>query len=277
MIYTLNVERFRPRGLSDRISSIFSPCRLSARIKKHHHISVLQLRYTAMRGKIRFGMIYPYLKGSSGVVLCDESTDLSGSRLTRFESDDFSAVMMTSFLRAALKDNPNKSGLRCAYYDPMGKRPEIAEQLLEFLPELTVVTEMPKYYEIFADSLMDEKGLSLTVSNDPQLLAERQLIVTSCAIDCELPISSVSLVFSPSKPLVPCRFTLLWDYHVEAPYKFMRLRPDGLDEMYFLSALYSLGNAKELENLIPNRAGTGQDVFTKERVLHRLLPRRRTA
>ena len=271
MIVTLLVEKRRNKSLAQLISSLFVPFRIDARVKKQCHVSVLQIKYKLMRGKIEFGWFYPRLSGSDLMVLCDRDTDLSGTKLTRFESSDFNRAMMLSFIRSMTFGNETElSGLRAAYFDPQGEHPDEAGYLAEILPDLTIVTDMPKYYEIFADSLLYEKGLALTVSNDYSLLSDRPLIVTSCAIDRELPLSSQSIVFSPEKPLVSAKYPVLWKFDVDVPEKYLRLKPDWIDDGYFLSALYSLEGIKKLAGLVPEKAGSGNESFSAGSLLRRL-------
>ena len=152
-----------------------------------------------------------------------------------------------------------------------------AEQLLDIFPDLTVVTDMPKYYEVFADNLLNEKGLVLTVSNDPEQLAQRDIAVTSCAIDRTMPLPSRCLVFSPQKPLISTKYTVLWDYSVKVPYKYLALLPDGIEDMYFLSALYTLAGVRSLARLIPASASDGNEIFTSERLIKSLCSVRKSA
>lgn len=278
MIVSILVEKQRHKSIGQIISSLFIPFKIDTRVKKQHRVSVLQIRYKLMRGKIDFGWFYPCLSGKDLMVLCDKNTDLSGTRLTRFESSDFNRAMMISFIRSMTESSEQVlSGLRTAYFDPTGEHPDEAEQLAEILPGITVVTDMPKYYEIFADSLMDEKGLVLTVSNDYSQLAERQLVVTSGAIDRNLPLSSQSIVFSPERPLISTKCAVLWDFAVEVPERYSRLKPDWIEDEYFLSALYSLEGLKKLAALVPERAGSGNESFTCESILRRLCAMKKSA
>ena len=278
MIVSLNVERCRCKSIAEKIHSLFIPYRIDARIRKKNHISVLQMNYTAMRGRIRYRKLFPYMAGTKKVVLCDKDTDLSDSGVKRFENNDFCLTMITSFLRNMFSGNEHiVSGIKSAYYDPMGEHPETAEQLLDIFPDLTVVTDMPKYYEVFADNLLNEKGLVLTVSNDPEQLAQRDIAVTSCAIDRTMPLPSRCLVFSPQKPLISTKYTVLWDYSVKVPYKYLALLPDGIEDMYFLSALYTLAGVRSLARLIPASASDGNEIFTSERLIKSLCSVRKSA
>lgn len=278
MIVTLLVEKRKNRNIAEFLSSLFVPFKISSRVRKQYHVSVLQIRYQLMRGKINFGWLYPCLSGKDLMVLCDKNTDLSSTKLTRFESSDFNRAMMLSFIRNMNENGKLElSGVRAAYFDPMGEHPDEAEQLAEILPGLMVITDMPKYYEIFADNLMDEKGLVLTVSNDYGQFTDKQLVVTSGAIDRNLPLSSQSIVFSPERPLVSTKCSVLWKFAVETPQKYSRLKPDWIDDEYFLSALYSLEGIKKLESLIPDSAGSGNESFTDESLIRRLCAIKKSA
>ncbi len=278
MLITLDVEDCRSGRFSRRLRSLFRPYELNARIKKQSKISVLQLRYKKYRGRIRFKKIYPYTIGCSKTILCSKDTDLSDTPFERFESNELTQKLMTNYVCGLLEHINESSGeIRTAYYDPDGEHPMIAQELLRHVPELTVVTNTPRFYEREADRLMDEYGMSLIVSNTIDALTDCQLLVSSTAVDITLPLPLDAVVFAPEPPSVSLRNTVIHSYEVVVPYKYRRLKPDGMDDIYFLSALYSLCGVKEAEDIIPVQCSDGDGIFTSERILHRLCTREKSA
>ena len=74
----------------------------------------------------------------------------------------------------------------------------------------------------------------------------------------------------PEKPLVSAKYPVLWKFDVDVPEKYLRLKPDWIDDGYFLSALYSLEGIKKLAGLVPEKAGSGNESFSAGSLLRRL-------
>ncbi len=271
MIAAIEVVDKRPKGPVKKLRSLFHPYELSARVKKQNKISILQLTYKQYRGAFRIERLVPYLRGCSRNLLCSKELDAELSPFRRFECCDFAEIMMLNFVKDILKKaEPFSRPLKIAYLDPMGNYPETAESLLEHTSELTVVTNVPRFYETVSDKLSEEKGASLIVSNTIDALSDCDILLCSEAVDIHLPLPADAIVFCVEKPCVSLKNTVVYEYCVPVPYKYQRLKPDHLDDFYFLSALYSLCSADELSRLVPISCADGDAVYSAERLSGRL-------
>lgn len=271
MLMTLTVHEEKPRSLRQRLRARFCPVEIKATKHKQFRVSVQQVDVTLRRGRLYGKQLYPYTIGCCKTVLCDETTDLNGTTLRRFQDTDFACRMMRNYLEKTLKRLSDQvTGLRIGYYDPMAEHPDIAESLLAHTPMLRVVSDMPRFYESEAERLLCEHGAALTVSQSTEILSDCHLVVCSTAPVVALPLPDSTLVAAPSKPLVSFRNITVHDYCVEMPFKYARLKPDGMEDLYFLSALYTLGGCRELAELVPFAAKDGCALYTTERLKGRL-------
>ncbi len=277
MIVTLGIENKRPKELTKRLSTLFRPCRISARLRKQNRISVLQLKYELYRGKPDMKRLTPYLRNRDVEIVCSRENGYELAPYRRFECRDFARMMMLSLARDVLTRSGSAQELRAALCDPTGSCPHIAEALTDICHELTVVTNRPEFYGGVSDRLYEERGASLIVSDSIDALHDCDILLCCDAPDIHYPLRRDALVLSAEKPLVALANTVIYDYRVAVPYKYQRLRPGYIDEFSFLSALYTLGGVKELASLVPSCGGDGENVYTAERLFARLSSLRHSA
>lgn len=271
MLIVLEVEKENRKGIVRKIKSIFHPYEIRTRVRKQNKVSVLYIRYKAYSGEIRFKKIYELAIGAPKTILCSRDIVLDNSPFTRFENDEFNIIMMQNFICSILKNiDEAVENLKIAYYDPMAEYPLFAEKLLEYTSQLTVVSNMPKFYEKESERIAASIGVPLIISNSPEKLSGCDMLICPQKIDIHLPVSENTIVFTSAKPAVSLKAATIYEYFPEFPYKYKRLRTRNTDESYFLSALYSLCGVKELSKLIPEKSGDGNVIYTTDRLVHRL-------
>ena len=278
MIVTLEIKDNRPKALIKKLKAVLKPCEINAKIKKQNRISVLQLTYKLFRGSPDMKKLSPFLRGCGETIVCNNCSNAELSPYKRFSSSEFAQAMMLSFIRELLsRTDCSLQKLRLAYCDPIGEYPDTAEALLEYCQELTVVTNMPRFYETVSERILRESGGTLIVSNTVDALRDCDIVICSEAPDIHFPLSPDAIVFSAKKPLVSLSNTVIYDYRTAVPYKYQRLRPDYIDEFSFLSALYSIEGVSSLARLVPSAAADGEDIYTAERLASRLSTISRSA
>ncbi len=271
MITVLDVVRNNNDTLMKKIRSVFKPYDIYTKVKKQNKCSVLYIRYSQNRGKVRYKKIYPYTIGSPKTILCSRELDLSGSPFSRFEDKEFNILMMQNFVCELLKSaSPDPKRIKLAYLDRQGEYPMFAQKLLDYTASLTVVTDMPRFYENESDRIYESCGVPLIVSDSIEKLKGQDVIISPRAIDITLPVTTDTLLFTAEKPLVSLKGIVISEYLAEIPYRYKRLLPKGTDEMYFMSALYSLCSAGELASIVPAKCADGTVQYSKERLISKL-------
>ena len=271
MIAALWVENRQSNRWFGKLKAWCRPCDITASLRKHHKTMVLQIKYSDYQGQIHWKKLYPYLTSCQNTILCEKGLLLEGTLFRRFESYDYTLRLIRNFVSDLLeKASIPPPQLSMAYIDRMAVYPEMAETMLRYTSRLSIVTDMPKYYETQAEHWTTFYGVPITVSHFQDALTDNDIVITTEPIDVPLPLSFDTLVFTPAPPLVPIKGTVLYDYRVGVPYPYQRLKPPPMDDVYFLSGLYTLGGIKELENLVPIRCSDGHDLYTADRLIQRL-------
>ena len=270
MLLVLDVKNDPHPTLSRRIRSLFRPYEIVVRVRKQNKVTFLFMRYHAYRGNIRFRKIYERSIGASKTILCSPELNLTHTPFRRFESTELTKCLMQNLVLRLVRELSSLK-LRLGVYDPMGENPSLPEALLQEASTVTVVTNMPRFYERESERLLHTQGVPLRVSRNPESLSACDLVICPEAITQHLPLSNRALVFTTEKPSVSVKGTVLYEYFPPFPYRYNRLRTRLLEDTYVLSALYTLCGVKELDKLVPESAGDGHTLFSAERLEQRLL------
>ena len=271
MLIVLDVKKEEASTPLKKVRALFRPYMLTANIRKQNKISVLYLHYRSYRGGIRFKKIYDYAIGVPKTILCSQEISLDNTPFRRFDNKDYPIILMQNFVSgvlAGLSDHDSK--LRIGYLDPMAEHPLFVEKLLAFTSEITVVSDMPRFYERESERLMDSIGVPVVVSNSREKLSGCDLVICPDTITTHIPTSDSTIIFTCSKPTVTLNGTVIYNYHPEFPFRYQRLLPSDMDEVYFLSALYSLCGADELASLKPRKCSSEDTMYTDQQLSYRI-------
>lgn len=251
MITVLSVTDKPPQNIHEKIRAVFKPCTVSATQISEKNFSLLHIRYQRHRGGIRFKKIYPLALGSPKEIICSAELDLSGTPFVRFENHELTERLFFNAVRSIFKSlNFKPENLSLTLYDSEGKFSYFAEFLLQYAVDVTVITNATEFYEKEAHRYMDNFGASLRIQS--QINGSVSFLVSPSRMGQTLPLEQNTLVFTPYKPSVGLNGLVFDKMTVQPPPIFQRLKPDEVDNLTFLSALYSLEFCRELGKLKPN-------------------------
>lgn len=271
MLIVLDVEKAVHKNIAGRLRSLIHPYEITTRVKKQNRVTVLYIRYSSHRGAVRFKKIYEYMIGAPKTILCSSELSLEGTPFTRFESNELKKHLMMNLVTSIIRRlGHTAEQLKLGFYDPMAENSQLASRLLTDIPELTVVSDMPRFYERESERLTEEMGASFLVSNSPERLSGCDIVICPEKTEQRLPVSDNTLIFTTCKPRVSMKGTVIYEYLPEYPYRYERIKPSDIDEVYFLSALYSLCGVKELSELVPLKCGDGSTLYSTDRLVQRL-------
>ncbi len=271
MMTLLNIEQVKNKNILDAFLSLFRPYSIETELKENDDASVLSITYLQRRGTVRFNKIYEHCIGRRKTILCDEKLNLFNTHFKRFNSLTFKKRLLENYICSILDsaDFP-PSELEISYYDPKAESPSFAEKLLKYTSRLTVVSNMPRFYENEAERLAEKYGASMLVSNSVEKLVPCSILIAPTIIKESLPTVSSSLIFTLKRPPIPVSGNIITDYTAALPEKYAALKPDFVDDIYFMSGLYSLCSAYELGEIIPTGCGNQFDEFTNESMIRQI-------
>lgn len=268
MLTVLNIKNEKTTNINQKIHALLRPYKIETELRQCENIEVHYINYISRRGEIKFDKIYDCCIGKRKTVLCDSDISLDKSKLKRFTGIHFKKIMLENFVCSILdKSDIPPSDIRISYYDPLADNPAFAERLLGYSTRLTVVSDMPRFYENEAERIADKCGASVMVSNDLSALCPCDLLIAPIIIDKAIPTTHNDIIFTLSSPLAAVSGNIITEYYTEFPEKYSPLLPEGFDEMYFLSGLYSLCSVYELDRLIPHSCGSVNQKYTAENII----------
>ncbi len=269
MLVVLDIEKKYNKTMREKCKGFLHRYEMTKTIKKNGSYSVLEIHYRQNYGKIRFDRIYDLTIGESKTILCSKEISLKGTPFNRFESNEFNIQMMQNFLDKMLSQNgEDLSDIKISFFDPNAEYPSIAEKMVQYLPSLTVVSNMPRFYENESERIKETIGAEYRVSNSLSFLEQSDILVCPVKIKIPLPTTSDTLVFTVQKPIVPLNGIIVTEYCPSMPDWCTKLKPESTDEMYFLSAMYSLYDCAELGKLMPVTCGNNSITFDVDDIIH---------
>lgn len=256
MLTVLKITNEKNSGIGEKLLSVFKPYQLKTELRRCGDIEVNYINYILRRGSIKYDKLYNCCIGKRKTILCDRRIPLEGSRLKRFTGIIYKKIMLDNFICDILKKaDIDPAKIKISYYDPNAENPSLAERLLSYCTNLTVVSDMPRFYENESERIAESRGALFTVSNDISALCPCDIIIAPTIIKRALPTVSSNIIFTIYPPSSTVTGNIITDYYCEFPRKYVSLIDEDLDEMYLLAGLYSLCGVNSLAQLIPHSCG----------------------
>lgn len=271
MMTVLSIVKNEEMSRREKILSLIRPYKIRTEVRKSGKISVYHIEYRRRRGKIRFDKIYDSMIGKSKLILCDKNINLFNTPFRRFFSLSLNRQLMRNFIIDFLKQTEiSPDNLKISYYDPQAEYPSLVEELIAYTNDLTVVTEMPKFYENESDRITEKSGASVMVSNNVSRLYPCDILICPTMIRKPISAAASTLIFTVCRPAVTVSGNIIYKYIADWPDYLKELMPDGIDEDYFMSGLYIIAKEKDLGKYIPFSCGDQFETYTKETIIRRL-------
>lgn len=271
MLTALNIEDYTRRGLWGILSLI-----RHNRIRVEHlycdNAAVKSIVYEHRRGRISWSSIDRFVRSNRGRLLCAPAITLPAeSGYRRYRDRELSRRMCEN---AALYLLGELQGARArvALIDDSGESAPLCAYLVAETDSLSVITRCPRLYLDEADRILDERGAVIRVSTSADL-SEVDLIIAPGALREDIRCADDAIILSGEQPLVRQNAPVIYDYIFDLPDKYRSIRPPYLDEMYFASALYTLGGVHELGSSVFRRCYDGRVLHTRLSLLEHLKAR----
>lgn len=271
MMTVLNIIKDENKGLVKKILSCIKPYKIDTEMKQYGDFSIYTIHYYQRKGKIRTDKIYDVMRGKNKVILCDKNINLFNTPFRRFTSNALKRKLMQNYLFDVLKKaNIDPSVLRISYYDPDAEFPSLARALLDYTSNLTVVTDMPKFYENEAERIFASCGASVTVSNHIDHLYPCDILISPAVIRKPISAAASTLIFTVQRPTVTVTGNVICDYKINLSNEYQSIIPDYIDEDYFLSGLYVICKQNNLGKYIPYACGNQFELYSPEIIIRQI-------
>ncbi len=254
MFTVFSVEYRKLKGFK-RIFTFLMRDRLTEEYKEYEKLLVRQMHYISYRDKINCQVVYDRAGYEAKCLVCnDDIVFPPNSGLIRFRDNAFQKKITDNFAFEVLRTMENPHKLRIAFFDIDGSQRDFVDKLCEFTDNFIIITaEKNKYFEI-SEKMMEEKGVSLVLTNRIDRMKDAQLVIAPSRIMRIIDLSPKSIVLTGEKPCFDISAQCYFGYKAEVPSAYAEFMPKGMDEIYFLSCLYSKGRIRSLVKTIPKVA-----------------------
>jgi len=272
MITALNIEHHNQKGLC-RAFSLLRRNRIRVEHMYCDTAAVKSVTYEHNRGRVSWDTLGRFIKHERSRLLCSEEIELPADcgykRYVSYELNrrlcENAALHMLHMIAplspaVALIDNSGESLPLCRY-------------LAEYTDRLSVVTAQPELYLDEADTLLCDKGAVMRVSTGYGAVCSADIVIAPDMLTEDIRCSPDAIVLSSRCPQHSQNAPVIYEYTFTLPDKYRRIKPGHLDDMYFASALYTLGGAHELGSSVFTRCYDGSVLHTDKSLMMLLSDR----
>ena len=241
----------RKRGMSSLFDRLRRD-RVEVEEQSAGSVTLRHVIYTSYSGELKLEKLNYAVGVERRRMLCSDRLIFprqSGYR--RFCSTAFSSRLCTNFALGVLKSSKKAANLRVTIYDPAAYCADYLISVLECCSDVTVVTSCFEPYFCVLDRALCELGATAMVTKNRSELERGDIVIAPQQIAEEIRLSDSAVLFTVSRPPKSVRCRAFYKYHFKMPNTFAKLKPEGLSEEYFCSALYAIGAQYQLGSILP--------------------------
>ena len=263
MLTALNIITPEKRSFFSNLLSVIRGNTIKVQHLYFDSVALKSITYTQNRKKINWNAIDKFTKEQRTKLLCCENMILPKDKgYRRYESFELNSRLCTNLALYLLKNISHSENLTVGLIDDNALYDELGFRLVDFTDKVYIFTKKHDAYIPVTERLLDEKGAVITVTKNLGKLKFCDLVIAPELIKMKLPLSENALVLTSQKPVAETDALTLYNYFFDLPKKYLSVKPDYLDDMYFASALYSLLKIYKLGSFVPRLCSGNNDIHT---------------
>lgn len=250
MLVALNVKNQLPKSLFEKLFNKLRGDKIVTQINNVGGVALRDITYINRKCKVNYDKLASAL-GETRSILCNEGVVLPEG-FSRFENREFKALLSINLGVYILKEL-KKAGenLPVGFYDPEGKYGEHLSRLSRFNNNLTVVTDDLERYDEISDSILEDSGATVSVTDNRLRLMDCRFVIAPEEVREPFSVLGNTVILSAEKPAVSLSGVCYYEYSLRTPNSFAVLKPQRFSAEYFSGALYSLARQYELGGIVP--------------------------
>ena len=214
---------------------------------------VKQLTYICRRQKVNLNKIDRAIGNQrTRLLCCEEMIFPNDSGYKRFYSPLFSARLCTNMALFALSKFDTPERLTVGIYDPDAQCTDLVSFVLKYTGNACIITDNEDVFYDELNTIAEETGACAVVTHHREQLSNCDLVIAPFEIEENLPVRNDAVILTNGRPKENIKGFVYFRYCFKMPNGFALLRPEGLSEEYFCSALYTLGSQYELGSIVPD-------------------------
>lgn len=164
---------------------------------------------------------------------------------------EYKSRLCTNLILHALSKAENTENLKIALYDPNGNFSDLLPYLTELTDHLTVITKEVEYYAQIAQCIIEQTGACTLISKNDDMLSSYDIIIAPEKVGKRIITSQNSILITNEKPQYPTSAQTYYNYYFKLPKDLEKVKPEGIDNVYFAGALYIKGKMYTLGSIVP--------------------------
>lgn len=245
MLVALQIQERHPRGWRQKIWERF---RRAGEVRSHF-VSVPGGRYIQIvaecdrHGRVDWREIRRVAGSEASRMLLPKGIcPPPDSGISAFSGQALRQELMRQTALQLVRTVPALPRQTIVIYDPQGRHPSLAEDLISLAADVRVVTARPAAYEEAGQQAMAQHGACLPLTDDDTCVRGAALVLAPDGVGGEFP-SPKGWILSGAGGAHPHMIT---GYIPAACAAYMDTRPPGCDIWWFLAGLYELSTIRSI-------------------------------
>lgn len=252
MLISLTVKDSTPDEGYRKILNSFKKNSPKAFFAKSGDLSVLHIIYEQKTGKTDWRAINKMVRNSK-YILCDKKLSIPPFLpLIRFQSHALCRRLAeNAVLELLCEAKIEPAGIKIGLIDPLADSLDMPALLVPYTTELHVLTDCIDEYSDECERIMYELGAAVLPGYDPDRLSTCDIIISPGQLPAHLKTKQTAIIFTGERPKHSISRTVFFDYTLNLPPEYEKIRPYDLSPEYFATALYMLCGQHELGAAVP--------------------------
>lgn len=262
MLTSLYIEKPEYRSGFAEFCGRLLPDRISVEVRQADFVKIKCISYRLRSGRVNYKKLDKIIGAQRNRLLCDKALGLPkelGYR--RYENNEFLCRMCTNVALCILSRESLKN-VTVGLVDTDASFTTLPEHLLRYTDSVVVVSDKTDVYSEVAETILYETGAPLRLSKTTRSLYDCDIVIAPKGVDNSFSLKQNAVVLTTKKPESEYQITVVYDYNIELPQYIRDICPEGIDDTYFASALYTLGHMYKLGSLIPTLCVSNNGVQT---------------
>lgn len=250
---------------NSKITALFSrliPDSVHVELREADGVKLKCVVYTNRGCKVNFDKIDKIVGAQRNRLLCSGDTPLPKEKgYRRFLSSQFRQRLCTN-LGISLLSGLENTKLKVGLIDEDASFTPLVKYLLKYTDNLVVASNQGEVYSEVSKNLLNEIGAPIRLTRSVNSLYDCDLVIAPNRVPVGVSFKDSAVLLTTEKPSGYICSTVIYDYGVELSEKLLKIKPEGISDTYFASALYTLAHMYKLGAKVPSLCISENKVHT---------------
>ena len=232
---------------------VFRFDRIRFEVIRYNNIHICHIIYYKYGKNIRWQKIRRLAGNESQYILCSNKIEFpENSGLKRYTTNLLKERIAENSATEVLKRiSRTNRHLPVGIYDKDAVKTVLAEIIIRYTNQLTIVTDDTENYYRICQQIMNNTGAVIRIKKELSALKNTSLIIAPQKITQNIPVQNDTVIFTSEKPSVCQNGYVYFQYMLSLNDNYKEIKPHSLSDEYFAQALYDKGRQYRLGSSLP--------------------------